>query len=88
LQLAIRVQANFVEYVPLALLLLIGVDALQWPTWVVHALAIVFIFARVIHTIGLSMNKMVNFGRVVGMVLSCATIAIEAVLILIRVVAV
>ncbi len=61
---AIRVQGNFVEYVPLALAL-IGLN--EWmgvKPWVVYALGLALVAARIVHALGLYSN--VFQARVIG----------------------
>lgn len=51
---AMRVQANFIEYTPLALLL-IGFAELQGaPAWNLHLLGAILIAARAVHAFGVS----------------------------------
>ena len=50
---AIRVQGNFIEYVPMALILLGLIEWMGSKPWIVYALGIALILARVIHAWGL-----------------------------------
>jgi uncharacterized membrane protein YecN with MAPEG domain len=61
---AIRVQGNFVEYVPLALALMALVEWLGAPQWAVYVYGIVLLAARVVHAWGLYSN--VFNARVIG----------------------
>ncbi len=67
---AIRVHANFIEYVPLALLLLAIFEINRGHPWVAHGAGIVLIVARVMHAYGLGKSKGSSFGRVAGTSLS------------------
>src|SRR5688572_21608344 len=49
LQRAVRGQANFAEYVPLALLLLAVIELSRFSIYLVHALGIVLVIARLLH---------------------------------------
>src|SRR5579863_7332673 len=69
LQRAIRVQANFVEYVPIALLLLLCVDLAGDSKWIVHGLGIALLVGRVFHAYGLARDPGESFGRAAGTVL-------------------
>jgi len=80
LQLAMRVQANFVEYVPLALLLLLCVDLVGDSKWIVHVLGILLLVGRVLHAQGLSQNSGRSFGRAAGVVLTFLVLVVSAVL--------
>jgi len=80
LQLAMRVQANFVEYVPLALLLLLCVDLVGDSKWIVHVLGILLLVGRVLHAQGLSQSTGRSFGRAAGVVLTFLVLVVGAVL--------
>ena len=49
-----RVQANFAEYVPFALLLMALAESLGTRPWLLHALGVVLLLARVSHAFGMS----------------------------------
>jgi uncharacterized membrane protein YecN with MAPEG domain len=50
----IRVQGNFAEYVPLALVLLTFIELQRWPPALLHILCLVLVAARLIHAYGVS----------------------------------
>ncbi|WP_298728462.1 MAPEG family protein [uncultured Ferrovibrio sp.] len=80
LQKAIRAQGNFVEYVPLALLLLFLLElSRQAPVWALHALGLCLLLGRILHAIGLSTSAGLTFGRVVGITLTIAMMLITAI---------
>ncbi|HET7563056.1 MAG TPA: MAPEG family protein [Rhodanobacteraceae bacterium] len=63
---AIRVHGNAVEYVPLALLMLVVLAFEQFqPLWL-HVFGIWLLAARIIHASGLSFHSGRSFGRMVG----------------------
>jgi uncharacterized membrane protein YecN with MAPEG domain len=66
LQQAIRVQANFVEYVPFATLLLVISEVQGLPQVAIHAAGLVLLASRVLHAIGLSKSPGRSFGRFYG----------------------
>ena len=66
MQLAIRVQANFTEYVPFALLLLVLSEITGLPTGAVHGAGILLLASRVLHARGLSQSAGWSFGRFYG----------------------
>ncbi|OYQ34471.1 hypothetical protein CHU95_10595 [Niveispirillum lacus] len=71
LQAAIRVQGNFVEYVPTALVLLVLVELSGWPPGVVHGLGAALFLGRVLHAQGLTANPGgKSFGRLTGILLT------------------
>ena len=81
-QLIVRAHGNFAEYVPLALILLMGVDLLQWPIWLVHTLGILLVIARVTHVLALRSN--VTRGRIFGTATTWGIILVSSILVLIR----
>jgi uncharacterized membrane protein YecN with MAPEG domain len=54
LQRRIRVQGNFTEYVPMALILFTFVEVQGWPRWLVHGLCLVLLAARLLHAYGIA----------------------------------
>lgn len=66
LQQAVRVQANFCEYVPFAVLLLVLAEITALPGPAVHAAGLVLIVSRVLHATGLSGSPGRSFGRFYG----------------------
>jgi uncharacterized membrane protein YecN with MAPEG domain len=63
---AVRVHANFVEYVPLALLLLLLAELNGAPRVLLHAAGALLIASRVLHAYGLSRVSGRSFGRFYG----------------------
>ena len=70
LQRAIRAQANLAEYAPLALVLLGGVEAQGFSPKVIHALGVLLVFGRLLHSIGLSLNAGPSAPRGIGATLT------------------
>ncbi len=66
MQRRIRVQANFIEYVPLALILMLFVQQAGFSAWIVHLLGVTLILARVLHAMGLGRFSGVSKGRLIG----------------------
>ena len=66
MQQAVRVQANFSEYVPLAVILLILAELSGLPDAAVHAAGILLVTSRVLHAWGLSHSPGRTFGRFYG----------------------
>jgi len=66
MQQAVRVQANFAEYVPLAVILLILAELSGLPAVAVHASGILLVTSRVLHAWGLSHSPGRTFGRFYG----------------------
>lgn len=75
---AMRVHANFAEYVPLALLLIFFVEHDGAGTLLVHALGIALLAGRLLHAWGVSQEPENFRYRVSGMVLTFGTIITAA----------
>ena len=72
---AMRVHANFAEYVPLALLLIFFAELDGSPKWWIHALAFTLLCGRLAHAWGVS-HARENFRyRVWGMLLTFGVIS-------------
>lgn len=78
----IRVHANAIEYLPLALLLLLILELNQTQPLLLHVFGCVLIAARLIHAFGLSTSSGNSAGRAVGFGLTWLAIAAMAVLLL------
>lgn len=76
----VRAQANFAEYVPLALLLMGFLEASRYSIYLLHGLGIALVVARLFHGFALSFGWGVRFGRVAGAGVTFAVLLIEAVL--------
>jgi uncharacterized protein len=76
----VRGHANFAEYVPLALLLMAMLEISHFSIYVLHALGIVLIVSRLLHSYALSFTDQFMFGRVAGAGLTFLVLLIEAVL--------
>ena len=75
---AIRVQGNFVEYVPMALILLGLIEWMGTKPWIVYTLGIALVVARIVHAWGL--YSAVFKARVVGTSLSWLVLAVGGLL--------
>ena len=80
LQRAIRGHANFAEYVPLALLLLAILELSRFSIYVLHAIGIALVVARLLHGYALGFRSEFRFGRYWGAMLTFAVLIVEAVL--------
>lgn len=66
LQRRIRVHANAAEYLPLALLLLGGMELNGYPDWQIHAFGVTLLVSRLLHAWGLSRYAGTSLGRFAG----------------------
>lgn len=75
---AIRVHANFAEYVPFSLLLIYMLEVNGGAVWLIHVLGCTLLFARLLHAFGVSQLAEKMLFRQIGMVLTFSTIAVAA----------
>ena len=61
-----RVQANFVENVPLALILLLILELSGAPGFALHTLGASLLVCRLLHAWGMSRNEGANYPRLIG----------------------
>ncbi|MGQ0428583.1 MAG: MAPEG family protein [Gammaproteobacteria bacterium] len=66
MQQAMRVQANFAEYVPLALVLLVLAELTDLPAGAIHAAGSALVVSRLMHAWGLAHSPGRSFGRFWG----------------------
>ncbi len=70
LQRRVRVHANAVEYLPLALILLGGMELNGYPNAVIHGFGAALLLSRVLHAWGLSRVSGTSPGRFLGTLLT------------------
>lgn len=75
---AMRVHANFAEYVPLALLLIALVEIGGSPAWLVHLLGAVLLLARCAHAWGVSQTQEDFRFRISGMMATFGVLGVAA----------
>ena len=80
---AMRVHANFAEYVPFTLLLLGMLELQASPAWVLHALGVLLLVARCSHAYGVSQSDENFRFRVLGMMGTFTTMGTAAVLLVV-----
>lgn len=73
-----RVQANFVEYAPLGLLLLLMSELIGAPALALHGLGLMLLAGRVSHAIGFGATPQKIPFRILGMVLTLLMILFTA----------
>lgn len=76
---AIRVQANFVEYVPIALLVLLALELSGASALGVHALGAALFVGRVLHALGLSQTESTSKGRFLGTLITFLVLLLGAI---------
>lgn len=75
---AIRMHANFAEYTPLALVLLVLMELQNSPTGLLHVLGCLLVLARVAHAYGISSVQAPGKFRVGGMAGTFTTLVISS----------
>ncbi len=81
---AIRAQGNFVEYVPLTLILLALLELTHHSIYLLHGLGIALVVGRVLHAYGLSNRPDGrSFGRMWGILLTWIPLLAASVLLII-----
>lgn len=76
---AMRVHANFSEYVPISLILILSVELLKGHFILVHGLGAALLIGRVLHAYGVSQTKENLKFRVSGMLLTFSTMLVSIV---------
>ena len=79
-----RVQANFAEYVPLALILLTFLEMQSHSRYLIHILALVLVFARIFHAYTVSQEPENLQLRGIGVLATFAVLVVAAVVLLIN----
>lgn len=76
----VRAHANFAEYVPFGLLLLLLAELRGLPSWSLHAVGAALLAGRLLHAFGLSERPAALPWRVAGMVLTFTALGTGALL--------
>ena len=80
LERAVRVQANFCEYAPLALLLLALIEfSSNVPAWALHVLGVALLVGRIAHAMGLGRSAGASRARVLGTLATWIVLLVAAV---------
>lgn len=75
---AMRVQANFVEYAPITLVLLALAELQGHAFWLLHGLGLLLLCGRLLHAFGVAREPENIRFRVAGMALTFAAIALAS----------
>lgn len=81
---AMRVQANFAEYVPIALLLLLALELQVFYPWALHLLGAILLVGRLLHAYGVSQAREQLGFRIVGMACTFAVMLLAAAILIYR----
>jgi len=80
LERAARAQGNFVEYVPLALILMLLLEQELATPWLIHSLGVMLLAGRLLHAVGMNLRASVNPGRFWGTALTWMMILLASLL--------
>ena len=78
LQARIRVQGNFAEYAPFALLLILLIELQGGGAFLLHALGAALLAGRIAHAVGVSQHPQIMPLRVSGMILTFLVLNVAA----------
>ena len=78
LERAVRGQGNFAEYVPIALILMLCLELLKQPPWLLHAVGLTLVVGRAAHGICFGFCESAPRLRQAGMLLTFAALLIAA----------
>lgn len=78
LEVAVRIHGNFIEYVPLALLILVLMEVMGAHATLVHAMGGLLFIARICHAVGLTKSVGVSWPRTVGVLGTFAMLLFSA----------
>ena len=78
LEKAIRAQANFAEYMPLAIILFLLAELTGTSSLILHFLGMTLVLGRLLHGWGLSKHRGISFGRFYGATLTFVAIIVLA----------
>jgi uncharacterized membrane protein YecN with MAPEG domain len=73
----IRAQGNFIEYVPMALVLLLLLELGGASAWLLHGLGIALLVGRLVHAWSLAAHN--GTGRIIGMGLTFGVLVVAAI---------
>lgn len=82
LERANRAQGNFIEYVPIGLILLLLLEQEVAQMWLLHTLGAMLLSGRLMHAWGLAQKSSVNFYRSWGTAFTWVMIVVTSLLIL------
>lgn len=80
----IRVQQNFAEYVPIALLLLLALELQVFYPWALHLFGAALLVGRLLHAYGVSQAKEQLRFRIAGMACTFAVMLLAAAILIYR----
>ena len=80
----IRAHGNFIEFVPLGLILMTLLEMQSVSIWIVHFVGVCLLVGRVIHAVNISRENESLGGRIVGMLLTLTALGVASIAALVR----
>lgn len=80
----IRAHGNFIEFVPLGLILMTLLEMQSVSIWIVHFVGVCLLVGRVIHAVNISRENESLGGRIVGMALTMTALGVASIAALVR----
>lgn len=80
----IRAHGNFIEFVPLVLVLMILLEMQNLSVWLLHLVGVCLVVGRVIHGANISRENESLGGRIVGMLLTMTALGVASIAALLR----
>jgi len=81
---AVRIHANFSEYIPLALLLMAFLESLIQTSALIHVFGVTLIIGRILHLLGLKKSIGTSQGRFIGMGITFVVIVVLALMLMFK----
>lgn len=79
----IRIFGNHIEFAPLGLILLIGLEFVQAPIWYMHLCGGLLVIGRMLHAMGLEKTNRYSAGRTFGMLMTFGSLILSSIGVLI-----
>ena len=67
---AMRAHANFAEYTPILVIIMLTLELSNAPIWTLHIFGALLVVSRSIHAFGLLKTQGTSYGRFIGMVIT------------------
>lgn len=80
----IRAHGNFIEFVPLVLILMMLMELQSQSIWLLHLVGVCLVVGRVIHCVNISRENESLGGRIVGMALTMTALGVASLAALLR----
>lgn len=76
LEIAQRIHGNAAEWLPMSVVLILVLELLAAPIWLLHALGVALVLGRVLHALGLKRSRGPSWERSAGLLLTWLTLLV------------